>query len=424
MKKKIAVIGLGYVGLPLAYEFSKYYETTGYDINSSLIKHLNKNIDHKNFYSQKELKNCKVKFTNNSSDLKNNEIYIITVPTPVKTNKKPDLAPLLSSTKLICKYIKKNDLIIYESTMYPGLTDEVLIPLIEKKTKLKINKDFFVGYSPERVSPGDSKKNLISIKKIVSGSNKETKNRVLELYKKIVKAGIFSAQSIKVAEAAKILENMQRDVNISLINEASIIFNKLKVNTFDVLEAAKTKWNFIDLKPGLVGGHCISIDPYYMKFKSEQIGYKPKVISSGRSVNELMAKNLCQRVMKEIIKNVKKINQCKIGLMGLTFKENCNDIRNSQAFKIIDFFNKKKIKIKVIDPYLSKANLPNKNIKKIFVKKFSEKLDCLIIAVSHNQFLKLKKNYYLKNLKNNGIIFDVKNILKHKKFSNIKILTF
>ena len=216
---------------------------------------------------------------------------------------------------------------------------------------------------------------------------------------------------------------MQRDVNISLINEASIIFNKLKVNTFDVLEAAKTKWNFIDLKPGLVGGHCISIDPYYMKFKSEQIGYKPKVISSGRSVNELMAKNLCQRVMKEIIKNVKKINQCKIGLMGLTFKENCNDIRNSQAFKIIDFF-KKKIKIKVIDPYLSRANLPNKNIKKIFVKKFSEKLDCIIIAVSHNQFLKLKKNYYLKNLKNNGIIFDVKNILKYEKFSNIKILTF
>ena len=308
MKKKIAVIGLGYVGLPLLYEFSKFYTTTGYDVNSTLIKYLKKNIDHKNFYSLNELRSCKANFTSNPSDLQNHEIFIITVPTPVKNNKKPDLEPLISSTKLICKYIKKNSLIIYESTMYPGLTDEILIPLIEKKTKLKINKDFFVGYSPERVSPGESKKNLVNIKKIISGSNNEAKNQVLKLYKKVVKAGIFPAKSIKVAEAAKILENMQRDVNISLINEASIIFNKLKINTFDVLEAAKTKWNFIDLKPGLVGGHCISIDPYYMKFKSEQIGYKPKVISSGRSVNELMAKNLCQRVIKEIKKKKKLMN--------------------------------------------------------------------------------------------------------------------
>ena len=424
MHKKIAVIGLGYVGLPLLFEFSKFFKITGYDINKNLIKYLKKNIDNKNFYSQNELKNCKARFTNNSSDLKNHEIFIITVPTPVKMNKKPDLEPLISSTKLICKYIKKNDLIIYESTMYPGLTDEILIPLIEKKTKLKINKDFFVGYSPERVSPGESKKKLVNIKKIISGSNNEAKNQVLKLYKKVVKAGIFPAKSIKVAEAAKILENMQRDVNISLINEASIIFNKLKINTFDVLEAAKTKWNFIDLKPGLVGGHCISIDPYYMKFKSEQIGYNPKVISSGRSVNELMAKNLCQRVIKEIKKNKKKIDECKIGLMGLTFKENCNDIRNSQAFKIIDFFNKKKIKIRIIDPYLQRSDLYNKNIKKIFVKNFNEKLDCLIITVAHNHFLRLKKNYFLKNLRKNGIIFDVKNILKNKKFSNLKILTF
>ena len=273
-----------------------------------MIKYLKKNIDHKNFYSLNELRSCKANFTSNPPDLQNHEIFIITVPTPVKNNKKPDLEPLISSTKLICKYIKKNSLIIYESTMYPGLTDEILIPLIEKKTKLKINKDFFVGYSPERVSPGESKKNLVNIKKIISGSNNEAKNQVLKLYKKVVKAGIFPAKSIKVAEAAKILENMQRDVNISLINEASIIFNKLKINTFDVLEAAKTKWNFIDLKPGLVGGHCISIDPYYMKFKSEQIGYNPKVISSGRSVNELMAKNLCQRVIKEIKKKKKLMN--------------------------------------------------------------------------------------------------------------------
>ena len=333
---------MGYVGLPLLYEFSKYHNVTGFDINKRLIKSLNKNIDDKNIYSRKELKNCKANFTSNPINLKNNEIFIITVPTPVNKNKKPDLLPLIESTKLISKYMRKNNLIIYESTMYPGLTDEILIPLIEKKSKLKINKDFLVGYSPERVSPGESKKNLVNITKIVSGSNLKAKRRVFDLYKKIVNAGIFSAKSIKVAEAAKILENMQRDVNISLINEASIIFNKLKINTFDVLDAAKTKWNFIDLKPGLVGGHCISVDPYYMKFKSEQLGYKPKVISSGRSVNEKMAKNLCERTIKEISNNKKKLQKLKIGLMGLTFKENCNDIRNSQSFKIIDFFNKKK----------------------------------------------------------------------------------
>ncbi len=424
MKKNIAVIGLGYVGLPLAYEFSKYYNVVGYDINNDLIKKLNKNFDQKNFYNSKELRNCEAKFTNDPSKLKDNEVFIVTVPTPVKKNKKPDLTPLKNSTKLISKYIKKNNLIVYESTMYPGLTEEILIPLIEKSTRLKINKDFLVGYSPERVSPGENKKNLTNIKKIVSGSNTNAKNQVLKLYKKIVKAGIFSAKSIKIAEAAKILENMQRDVNISLINEASIILNKLKINTFDVLDAAKTKWNFIDLKPGLVGGHCISVDPYYMKFKSEQIGYKPKVISSGRNVNELMAKNLCQRVMREIIKDKKKMNKFRIGLMGLTFKENCNDIRNSQAFKIIDFFKKKKMMIKVMDPYLKKSNITDRKIKKILVEKFSGKLDCLIITVSHSQFLNLKKSFFLKYIKQNGIIFDVKNILKYKKFNNIKILTF
>lgn len=424
MKKKIAIIGLGYVGLPLLYEFSKHHKVTGFDINKKLIESLNKNIDDKNIYSRKELKSCKANFASNPINLKNNEIFIITVPTPVNKNKKPDLSPLIESTKLISKYMRKNNLIIYESTMYPGLTDEILVPLIEKKSKLKINKDFLVGYSPERVSPGESKKNLVNVTKIVSGSNLEAKRRVFELYKKIVNAGIFSAKSIKVAEAAKILENMQRDVNISLINEASIIFNKLKINTFDVLDAAKTKWNFIDLKPGLVGGHCISVDPYYMKFKSEQLGYKPKVISSGRSVNEKMAKNFCQRIIKEISRNKKKLQHLKIGLMGLTFKENCNDIRNSQSFKIIDFFNKKKIKVEVIDPFIEKTNIQNKNVQKMIVKKFKEKLDCLIIAVPHKQFLKLKKNFFFKVLKNNGIIFDVKNILKNMKFSNIKILTF
>ena len=424
MNKKIAIVGLGYVGLPLAYEFSKHYNVIGYDIDNSLIDSLNNNIDSKEYYTQKELKSCNAKFSKNSLDLDGADIFIITVPTPVTKNKKPDLTPLINATKLISKFIKKKNLIIYESTMYPGLTDEILIPLIEKKSKLKINNDFLVGYSPERVSPGDSKRNLTNIKKIVSGSNIKAKQQVSKIYKKIIKAGIYSAKSIKVAEAAKILENMQRDVNISLINEVSIIFNKLKINTFDVLDAAKTKWNFIDLKPGLVGGHCISVDPYYMKYKSEKIGYKPKVISSGRSVNEKMAKNLCQRVLNELLKNKKNLKNCNIGLMGLTFKENCNDIRNSQSFKIINFFQNKKIKINVIDPYIEKININNKNIKKILVKKFDKKMDCIIITVPHRQFLKLKGDFFVKNLNKNGVIFDVKNILKNKRISNINILTF
>ena len=424
MKKKIAIIGLGYVGLPLLYEFSKYYNVIGYDIDESLIDNLSNNIDRKEYYTQNELKNCNAKFTKNSLELHGSDIFIVTVPTPITKNKKPDLTPLINSTKLISKFVKKKNLIIYESTMYPGLTDEILIPLIEKKSKLKINKDFLVGYSPERVSPGESKRNLVNIKKIISGSNIKAKLQVAKIYKKIIKAGIYSAKSIKVAEAAKILENMQRDVNISLINEVSIIFNKLKINTFDVLDAAKTKWNFIDLKPGLVGGHCISVDPYYMKYKSEKIGYKPKVISSGRSVNEKMAKNLCQRILNELLKNKKDLNNCNIGLMGLTFKENCNDIRNSQSFKIINFFQNKKIQINIIDPYIEKLNINNKNIKKLLVNKFNKKMDCIIITVPHRQFLKLKENFFVKNLNKDGVIFDVKNILKNKKISNIKILNF
>ena len=424
MNKKIVIIGLGYVGLPLAYEFSKHYNVIGYDIDKSLIDSLNNNIDSKEYYTQKELKNCNAKFSKNSLDLDGADIFIITVPTPVTKNKKPDLTPLINATKLISKFIKKKNLIIYESTMYPGLTDEILIPLIEKKSKLKINNDFLVGYSPERVSPGDSKRNLTNIKKIVSGSNIKAKQQVSKIYKKIIKAGIYSAKSIKVAEAAKILENMQRDVNISLINEVSIIFNKLKINTFDVLDAAKTKWNFIDLKPGLVGGHCISVDPYYMKYKSEKIGYKPKVISSGRSVNEKMAKNLCQRILNELLKNKKNLKNCNIGLMGLAFKENCNDIRNSQSFKIINFFQNKKVKINIIDPYIEKISINNKNIKKMLVKKFDKKMDCIIITVPHRQFLKLKGDFFVKNLNKNGVIFDVKNILKNKRISNINILTF
>ena len=426
MNKKIAIVGLGYVGLPLAYEFSKHYNVIGYDIDKSLIDSLNNNIDSKEYYTQKELKNCNAKFSKNSLDLNGADIFIITVPTPVTKNKKPDLRPLINATKIISKKIRGNNIVIYESTMYPGLTEEILVPLIEKISFLKYNEDFFVGYSPERISPGVKSKDLTNIKKIISGSNKKTLKIIKQIYKKIIKAGLYEAKSIKVAEAAKILENMQRDLNISLINEASIIFDKLNINTYDVLDAAKTKWNFINIEPGLVGGHCISVDPYYLKYKSEQIGYTPNVISSGRKINENMAFYASKKIfnyIKKIRKPSSGLKNLNLGILGLSFKENCADIRNSQVFKIIDFFKKKKCNLQLIDPFITKKDLKGNFIRNIFVKKFTKKLDCLIITVKHNNFIKLKDDYYLKLMNKNSLIFDVKNILKKRNLKDIKILT-
>lgn len=295
MKKNICIIGQGYVGLPLALEFSKFFDVLGFDENQNRINELRNNVDINNQVTNNFLKKTKIRFSSVEKDLKDRNIFIVTVPTPIKKNKLPDLKPLLKATKTISKYLKQKDIVIYESTVYPGLTEE-LLTILEKKTKFTLNKDFFAGYSPERISPGDKKK-LPEIKKVVSGSNRKYSNIIYKLYKKIIKAGVYKAPDIKTAEASKILENIQRDVNISLMNEVSIIFNKLNINTFDVLKAAKTKWNFLNFTPGLVGGHCISVDPYYMKYKAQKIGIKTQVISSGRSINEQMAKVIFQRII-------------------------------------------------------------------------------------------------------------------------------
>ena len=345
-KKKICIIGLGYVGLPLAFEFSKHFKVVGYDVDDRRINQLKEGIDKNRQINKKNLKNCKINFTKKISDLTNIDYFIITVPTPIKLNKTPDLNPLIRATKTLSTKLNKNTVVIYESTVYPGLTEEILIPLIEKISKFKLNKDFFVGYSPERISPGVKSKVLTNIIKVISGSSPETLKKVKYLYQKIIKSGLYEAPNIKTAEAAKILENMQRDLNISLINEASIIFDKLKINTFDVLKAANTKWNFINIEPGLVGGHCISVDPYYLKYKSEKVGYVPNVISSGRKINEKMALFISKKVERNLgyIKK-KKISSFRynLGIMGMSFKENCGDIRNSQVFKIINYFKKKKL---------------------------------------------------------------------------------
>lgn len=425
-KKKICIIGLGYVGMPLAYEFSKYFNVVGYDINNNRINQLKAGIDKNRQINQKSLKNCKVNFTKNISDLSNIDYFIITVPTPIKINKTPDLKPLIEATKTLSTKLKKNSVVIYESTVYPGLTEEILIPLIEKISKYKLNKDFFVGYSPERISPGVKSKDLTNIVKVISGSSPKTLKKIKYLYRKIIKSGLFEAPNIKTAEAAKILENMQRDLNISLINEASVIFDKLKINTFDVLKAANTKWNFINIEPGLVGGHCISVDPYYLKYKSEQVGYVPNVISSGRKINENMALFISKKVKRNLDDINKKQNSSQrynLGIMGLSFKENCGDIRNSQVFKIVNYFKKKNFKLEIIDPKVTINDLKEKFIKDIFVDKFTRKLDCLIITVKHNEFLKLNKSYFIKIMKKKSLIFDVKNILKNKDLKKIKILT-
>ena len=424
MSKKICVVGLGYVGMPLAYEFSKFYKVIGFDSDKERAKQLSLGEDKNHQIKKKDLINSKIHIISNLEKFIDVDVYIVTVPTPIKKNKKPDLNPLIKATQSISAILKKNDVIIYESTMYPGLTEEVLVPIIEKKSKLKLNKDFSVGYSPERISPGLKSKSLTKITKIISASNTKTLIFMREIYGKIIKTGLHEAPNIRTAEAAKILENMQRDLNISLINEASIIFDKLKIKTYDVLKAAKTKWNFIDIEPGLVGGHCISIDPYYLKYKAEKIGYSPKIITSGRYINEKMASYVSKKIIN-LFKSRKKIENknLNIGILGLSFKENCSDIRNSQVFKIIKFFSKKKVKLQLVDPWVLKKDLKDSNFQHLYVSKFTKKLDCLIITIKHKQFLKLKSGYFNRIMKKNSFIFDLKNILENIKLKKIKVIS-
>ena len=324
---------------------------------------------------------------------------------------------MINATKDICKSLKPGNLIIYESTVYPGTTEEVLIPLILKKTKLIFNKDFFIGYSPERINPGDKQNKLSNIKKVISGGNSKTLNFLKIFYGKIIKAGTYRAPNIKTAEASKILENVQRDINISLMNESALIFDRLNIDISEVLKASNTKWNFLDFKPGLVGGHCISVDPYYLKYRAEKAGYTPKVISSGRNVNEKMASYIVSKIIKNNFK--KKFNVC---VLGVTYKENCSDLRNSQVLKILQILKRKKINYNFYDPYISKKDLPN-NISRNFIKRLKKRYDVLIFAVPHKQFLQNKKRLVKKLSKNNSLIFDVKNSFDFKPSNNqIKLL--
>ncbi len=405
----ICVVGLGYVGLPLALAFSnKGIKVIGYDTSLKRIKQLQKYIDKNGEFSKKELeKNKNLIFTNNKTDIKNSNIYIITVPTPVKKNKTPNLTPLLKASKTVGEYLSINDIVIYESTVYPGCTEEKCIPVLEKNSGLEFNKNFYCGYSPERINPGDKQRKLADIVKVTSGSNKKIAIKVDQLYKKIIKAGTYLAPSIKVAEASKIIENIQRDVNISLMNELAIIFNIIKVDTSEVLKASSTKWNFLDFKPGLVGGHCIGVDPYYLAYKAKQAGYTPNVILSGRKVNNKMGKHIANTIQELILtKNLNPI-KCRALILGITFKENCSDIRNSRIFNLYKELKKLKIKVDIYDPHAIKKEVL-KNFKIKLLDNIKSKYDIIILAVAHKKFLKMN----LVNFKTtNGIIYDVKSVL-------------
>tara|TARA_R110002050_G_scaffold67407_2_gene145917 strand:+ start:47398 stop:48660 length:1263 start_codon:yes stop_codon:yes gene_type:complete len=407
--KKISIIGLGYVGLPLAIEFSKNkFNVVGYDINNSRIKDLKNGLDKTGEVSKEEFENLDILFSHDKEILRNTDIFIITVPTPIDEFKQPNLIPLESASKLIGSYLKKGAIVIYESTVYPGCTEEVCVPILSLHSGLIYNTDFFCGYSPERINPGDKKRKVHNIIKVTSGSDAQTAEIVDHLYKEIITVGTHKASSIKVAEASKIIENIQRDLNISLINELALIFDRLNIDTLEVLEAAGTKWNFLPFRPGLVGGHCIGVDPYYLTYKAESIGYRPEVILSGRRVNDNMGKYIAQKVIKLMVKNDFKVKGSKILVLGITFKEDCSDIRNS---RIIDLYNELldyETEIDVYDPHAHPKDVFREyNIN--LIKEINSKYNAVIIAVGHKEFSNL--NIDKLKINSNTVIYDVKSVL-------------
>ena len=412
LDKKIAVIGLGYVGLPLAIEFGKKFDVLGLDINVERIEELKRGYDKTKETNQEGIKSSpNLIFSSNSNDLINYNVFIVTVPTPINQFKSPDLTPLLKASETIGKFLKKGDIVIYESTVYPGCTEEECVPVLEKFSGLKFNIDFFCGYSPERINPGDKLNTLVNIKKVTSGSTNEIADIVDGIYKSIIIAGTHKAPSIKVAEASKAIENAQRDINISFVNELALIFDRMGIDTNDVIEAASTKWNFLKYKPGLVGGHCIGVDPYYLAHKAQVLGYNPEVILSGRRVNDNMGVFIANKVVKLLINKECKINNAKALILGITFKENCPDIRNS---KVIDIYNELVqfgMSVEVYDPHANYQEV-QKEYKINLVKNYKSKYDAIILAVSHEEFLSIDFKSFGNS--NKIVVFDTKSFLDRK----------
>jgi len=414
--KKIGIIGLGYVGLPLAIEFGKTREVVGFDIKESRINELKNNTDLTLEISEEDFKDSiHLNFTSHIEDLNDCQIFIVTVPTPIDEYKKPDLNPLIKSSQAVGSILKKGDIVIYESTVYPGTTEEVCVPELEKNSGLIFNKDFYCGYSPERINPGDKEHTITNIKKITSGSNPNIANEIDELYKEIIVAGTHKVSSIKIAEAAKVIENTQRDINIALINELALIFNKLDIDTESVLEAAGTKWNFLPFRPGLVGGHCIGVDPYYLSHKALEVGYNPEVILAGRRLNDNMGSYIVKQITKLMIDKNINIENSNILIMGLAFKEDCPDIRNTRIIDLIEDFNNLNCSVNVYDPWVNKSQAIHEYGIEIIDKPIEGSYDAIILAVAHSEFKDMSMTQIKALGKKNSIIYDIKYLFKAKE---------
>jgi UDP-N-acetyl-D-glucosamine/UDP-N-acetyl-D-galactosamine dehydrogenase len=417
-KKKLAVIGLGYVGLPIALEFAKTISVIGFDINQKRVDMMKEGIDPSNELEKSAFDGCDIQFTATIDDLKEASFFIVAVPTPVDSHNVPDLKPVLSASATIGKVLKKGDYVVFESTVYPGCTEDDCLPVIEQMTGLKNIVDFKSGYSPERINPGDKEHTLPRIIKVVSGCDAESLDVIAKVYEIVVKAGTHRASSIKVAEAAKIIENTQRDVNIALMNELSCIFDKMGINTYEVLEAAGTKWNFLKFFPGLVGGHCIGVDPYYLTYKAESLGYKSEVILAGRRINDDMGARIAKKLVQQLIQLDKQIGHTKVLVMGATFKENVSDIRNSKVVDVITALKDFSVNVEVTDPYADNEEFEHEyNIS--LQKEIGKDYDAVIVAVNHDAYTKQDESYYASILKPDGILVEVKGEMR-KKIKNLK----
>ncbi|HOE03956.1 MAG TPA: nucleotide sugar dehydrogenase [Bacteroidales bacterium] len=412
-EKKVSVIGLGYVGLPIALEFAKHVPVIGFDIKPDRVELMKKGIDPSNELPPEAFEGCDILFTANPEDLRGAHFHIVAVPTPIDDHNLPDLTPVIKASETVGKILKKGDYVVYESTVYPGCTEEDCVPVLEKMSGLKYIEDFKVGYSPERINPGDKEHTLVSITKVVSGCDAESAENVAKVYEIVIKAGVHRASCIKVAEAAKIIENTQRDVNIALMNELSMIFHIMGINTYEVLEAAGTKWNFLKFIPGLVGGHCIGVDPYYLLHKAKELGYHARMINSGRAINDGMGAYVAEQTVKKIIAMGKEITNSRVLVMGVTFKEDVTDIRNSRVVDILKELSKYNVKYEVVDCYASKHEVEEEYGLKM-VDEPTGKYDAVIVAVNHAKYKTLTEDFFAGLLKERGLIMDIKGIYRGK----------
>jgi len=420
-KDTICVIGLGYVGLPVALELARKYRVVGFDINHARVELMKKGIDPSKELESSQFDGCDITFTADIDDLRSSTFYVVAVPTPISENKTPDLKPLLSACNTVGQVLKKGDTVVFESTVYPGCTEEDCVPVMEKESGLQYQKDFSVGYSPERINPGDKLHTLKKITKVVSGNDEETLKLVSAIYGSIIEAGVHEASSIKVAEASKIIENTQRDLNIALMNELSLIFKKMDINTYEVLEAAGTKWNFLKFYPGLVGGHCIGVDPYYLTHKALELGYFAKVITAGRNINDSVHTQIAKEIVQHLIEQDRSLKRTNVLVMGVTFKENVSDIRNSKVPELIRELEEFKINVDAIDPFAD-ADEVREEYGLAMIDKLDRKYDAVVLAVNHKQYLELDETYFAELSFEDSLFYDVKGIYRDR-FKKLKYLS-